>query len=197
MMNIKILEPIPESEVIVTLPFGSHVYGTATENSDRDFVKIIKEDTGNLILQYEQREPVNFKTGDNIILMQKTKDYIYVSERHFWNKLQDGGNTVFFEALHTPEAKLWLASRGLYPEFQVLMDCYHSRMAKGYLGLAKRDLTYPGREKHVARSIWMAEKIIKKELIDLASVAKIPPLTGSIPEIAQRIAELRKGLKYG
>lgn len=191
MMNVKILEPIPESEVIVTLPFGSHVYGTATKNSDRDFVKIIKEDTGNLILQYQDTNPDFMIHGP-----KNTLDYIYVSERHFWNKLQDGGNTVFFEALHTPEAKLWLASRGLYPELQILMDCYHSRMAKGYLGLAKRDLTYPGREKHVARSIWMAEKIIKKELIDLASVAKIPPLTGSIPEIAQHIAELRKGLKY-
>jgi hypothetical protein len=194
MMNIKILRPIEETEVLATLPFGSQVYGTLNTESDMDFVKILKQDTGSLLLQYQGIEPV-YNSEKDITVLTKV-DYVYTDTKNFWSKIEDGGNTLFFECLHTPQGRVWLASQGLYPELEVIMDAYTARMAKGYLGLAKRDLPYPDREHHVARSIWMAEKIIKKELINLKDVAAIPPLKMGIPEAANYISHLRSGLKY-
>lgn len=196
MMNIKIVDPIPENEVIVTIPFGSHVYGTNTVKSDKDFVKIIKQDTGNLILQYVHK-PNQYSLVLNDGRGQV--DYIYVSEESFWKQCVDGSNVVFFEALHTKEFQEYYPKRwptGDYMGF-LIGHAYNSRNTKAMLGMAKRDLHYPERYHHVTRCIWMAEKIIAKELIDLKEVAQLPQtLTDNKLAIADKIAKLRLGLKY-
>lgn len=189
MMNIKILHPIPEDEVLVTLPFGSQVYGTADGHSDKDFVKIIKRDCGVLLLQYQSDSQA----------LEHQVDYIYTDLKNFFAKIEDGGNTVFFEAAHTPEFKAFMISRGAV-DLNYLTRYYTSRMAKGYLGLAKRDLDYGlQRIQHVNRGIWIAEQIMEKKLINLSDVAKRVPQCPrmSKDEYLEVIKEMRSGLKYG
>lgn len=189
-MNLKLLEPIPESEVLVTLPFGSWVYGTNKPDSDRDYVKIINQDTGSLLLQ--------FSSFDSQYQYPEEVDYIYTSEKNFWAKVRDGGNTVFFEALHTQEARVWLASRGLYPE-EALIDSYYTpRMAKGYLGLAKRDVQtdFIGRRKHIERCIHYANMIMSETYINLKEPVPQLPTDLTSEECLQVIKYLRDTLKY-
>lgn len=179
-MNIKIKDSIPETDVIVTIPFGSQVYGTATETSDKDFVKLIKSNTGDLVLQYKQ-------VGD---LDNPEIDYIYVDEFAFLKKIKNGDSTVFFECMHTKEFQNY------FPANNVLYY-YTSKVAKAYLGLAKRDLKYPNRTHHVIRCIWMAKKIINKEIINLSEVANLPKTMNMTNEqLLLYISELRTGLKY-
>lgn len=94
MMNIKIIDPIPENEVEVTLPFGSQVYGTANAKSDKDFVKLLKQSTGDIILQYQSNN--NIKFFPNV-------DYIYTGLSNFLDQARSGANVAFFECLHTEE----------------------------------------------------------------------------------------------
>lgn len=192
-MNIKILNPIPEDEVLVTLPFGSQVYGTANDHSDKDYVKILKQDCGVLLLQYQSDSQA----------LEHQVDYVYTDINNFKAKVADGGNTVFFEAMHTPEFEKWWNTR--YESFgydgdikEYLLNYYTSRMAKGYLGLAKRDLDY-GLERihHVNRGIWLAEQIIQENLINLSDIQHVPEgprMTKN--EYLEVIKEMRSGLVY-
>lgn len=176
MMNIKILNPIPENEVLCTLPFGSLVYGTATKNSDQDYIKIIKQNTGSLILQYVENEE-GF-TKDRI-------DYIYVGLDTFLQQAQDGSNVTFFEAMLTPEAQ-YLVPRDIF-----LSRCNLKRIARAYLGLAKRDIEYPERYHHVKRCYWFANLIMNNTMIELSLVKHLP----DIEVTREKIKELRNLLR--
>ena len=171
-MNIKILEPIKEELVIATFPFGSRVYGTHRADSDRDYVKLLKHNTGDLVLQY--------KNIDN--------DYIYIGNKEFFESIINGKSTINFETLHTTEFSNHF--KGFKP---AAIDFYTIKMARAYIGLAKRDIEYPERLFHVNRCIWMAEKIMKKELIVLSDVANIP-LRENIGELKKEIKEYRNFL---
>lgn len=141
-MNLKLLEPIPEQHVLDKLPFGSRVYGTDTIDSDADYVVFIDLDCGDLVLQY----------GNDRV------DYIYVNPFNFFKHIRKGSQPAFFEVAHSEKF------------ITNILDYYTYEMAKCYLGLAKRDLKHGYREFHVNRCIWMAEHIMRKELIDLSKI---------------------------
>lgn len=139
-MNIKIDQPLPEDKVLFTIPFGSQVYGTATVDSDSDFIKIISGQSTDQILQYQD---------DKV-------DYIYVTLENFLKLVRNGGNIPMWEA-------------ALYMNFKLagydLSDFDWYAVIKGHLGLAKRDLDYyPERLKHVCRSVSFAHIMMQGNL---------------------------------
>lgn len=140
-MNIKILEKLPEHLTIRKFLFGSRVYGTWHIDSDWDYLNIIAIPTGRLVLQHAS------DTGDEI----------YTDIDNFYQCLQDGSQPVFFEVAH----------QLLGPD---VIKYYTYENAKCYLGFAKRDLKFPNRAFHINRCIWMAEHIMRGELIDLSKL---------------------------
>jgi hypothetical protein len=171
-MNLKLLNPIQDNLIEATFPFGSRVYGTDDEFSDRDEVCITKFNTGDF--------PLHYKTS--------YCDYIYTDINNFLKALEKGANPVFFEVLHLPEFQEKYRTD--------IMQYYNVRSAKMYLGFAKRDLDYGlDRIQHVNRCIWMAEKIMKKELINLQDVAKIE-ICRDVDFLKQKTKELRESLVY-
>lgn len=185
MMNIKVKYPISENEVEVTMPCGSRVYGTANENSDYDFVKITKQDTGSLVLQYST-------LGEGFTW--DAVDYLYTGLKNFLDQAESGANTIFFECMHTKEFQnYWCPPKhSEWDNAYLLYKMYNPWVAKAYLGLAKRDIRFPERAHHVRRCYWMANKILKKELIDLSEVKNIP----DTPITLEQIQELRKSIIY-
>jgi predicted nucleotidyltransferase len=171
-MNLKLLSPIPENLIEATFPFGSRVYGTNTEHSDIDYLAITKFDTGDFPLQHQ------FYNGD----------IVYISLNRFLESLNKASNPVVFEVLHLPEFQEKYRTD--------IMQYYNARSTKMYLGFAKRDLDYGlDRIQHVNRCIWMAEKIMKKELINLQDVAKIE-ICRDVDFLKQKTKELRESLVY-
>ncbi len=188
MMNLKLKEPIPENLIIKHYLVGSRLYGTHTDISDYDFVTFISKETGDFTLQY---------TDDDCWFHV---DHIYVNINSFWRQLDNGANTLFFELLHTSEFQddfneyIPIILINEKPELNI-MWWYTPEMARAYLGLAKRDLDYPDRIHHVNRCIWMANKIMKKELIDLDEIKNIEQISNK-EILAQVIKDMRKNIKW-
>lgn len=172
MMNIKIKDPIDEDLVEATFPFGSRVYGTAGSQSDYDYIKILSKSTGDLILQYQSGALFGI-------------DYVYVDLINFIKLVKDGGNTPMFEVSRLPEFVKWY---GWLPDFN------QYKVAKAYLGLAKRDLDYPDRLFHVNRCLWMHNQIVAgRTSFDLTEIARIQCGT-DVEQLREEIKTKRRQL---
>lgn len=150
-MNIKIVNAVDPTLIEGSYPFGSRVYGTQKKGSDFDILHILKHDTGDIVLHYQS--PLKFV------------DSIYMGMPTFMKNLKTGGDVIPFEVMHSEE---FLLKYSMNP-----MDFYSYHMAKAYIGLAKRDLKHPDRTFHINRCLFMAKKIMKKELIDISSLGNI------------------------
>jgi predicted nucleotidyltransferase len=171
-MNIKILKPLPEHLITGTFPFGSRVYGNHIDESDFDFLKIVNFDTGDVVLQY--------KDGDI--------DYVYTSLKSFLRDLEEGASQVNFEVLHTEEFQ---------SHFKIDPIVFYTETnAKAFVGFARRDLEYPQRVFHINRCIYIAENIMKKELIKLEDIGKIV-IENDMEKLTNRVTELRNMLRHG
>lgn len=89
-------------DLIVKMKFGSHLYGTATEESDVDYKGVFlpsKEDT----LLNRIPKCYSFSTGEN----ESKNDPKDVDEEiyslHYFIKLACDGQTVAMDMLHAPE----------------------------------------------------------------------------------------------
>lgn len=135
---------------IYKLPFGSSIYGE--KFNDLDIIYIIPEDTGDFVLQYKD---------------DTTKeDITYVGINQFINGLKNCSNVEFFEALHTSAGDKFLVDNNLD-----LISFYTTRMAKAYLGYAKRDLDYfQERLYYIIKSIIIAEIIIEEGILDVENL---------------------------
>lgn len=175
-MYIRLIEPIRDG-ILAKIPFGSHCYGTANKNSDRDYLCILKQDTGDLILRYD---------------LYRTEDLTYVGVDSFWKTVHNGAEQVYFEAMHTPEFGPYL------PFYGSLIHFYNDRVARMYVGYARRDLKQDptGRLFHINRCLYMAKKVMKKELIDLKEIGKIE-LETDIEKLKAEMTKLRNELIYG
>jgi hypothetical protein len=171
-MYVHLNEPIYDG-ILAKLPFGGRCYGTSIASSDSDYLVLIKQDTGDLILRYDNR----------------IDDLTYVGIKSFWKTMSEGAEQVYFEAMHTPEFE------ALGTPFKPLMY-YNNRVARMYVGYAKRDLKQNaiGRLFHINRCLWMADKVMKKELINLIDVKNIPVET-DIGKLKQRMTSMREELK--
>lgn len=186
MTNIKILSTIPEDEIYVTIPIYS-------KDSDKDFVKLMKQDTGTLTLQFSTQDSPTMESLKIYGKETANVDYIYTGLKNFWTQVESGSSTVFFECLHTQEFITFWKQFSLEP---CPLRFYSPHVAKAYLDLAEQDLRKPGREQHVLRCIWMARKILANELINLQDVAALPSLPTDLPYLTNLVQYLRTSISY-
>jgi predicted nucleotidyltransferase len=170
-VNIKILSPLSEHLVVATFPFGSRTYGNHIDESDFDFLKIVSFETGDVVLQYKDSDI----------------DYVYTGINSFLNDLHKGASQVNFEVLHTEEF------RKHYPNIDPV-EFYTNINAKAFVGLARRDLKYPQIAFHINRCIYIAEKIMKKELIKLEDIGNIT-IEEDMEKLTNKVNELRKDVR--
>ena len=166
-MNIKItkeqherLSKVPYTEYL----FGSQLHGIATEESDRDFIRIYDfkdvfayNGVGKYFpavhsLQYDDTE--------------NNCQYVWMTIKQFYSNLFSGdGNMV---------ADIVLLSDQFYKPLEM---CRTYRIIKGYLGVGKRDLKLHGESEkkrfHALRSLMMAEKLIDNQLPTIEGIKNL------------------------
>lgn len=176
-MNIKIVNPIPDNLVEFMYPFGSAVYGTSGPDSDFDFVVSVNLDLGSTTLQWSGIGP----TGTKV-------DYTYVGTNKFEELSTNGSNNALFEANYI-RTTIVSEHKNVWKDLEKF---YTYESEKLYLGLAKRDLDYPDRIHHVRRSLWIAEKLANKDIIDFSQVKDIPDF--DYEPLKDKIKRMRKDM---
>lgn len=174
-MYVHLSEPIYDG-ILAKIPFGGRCYGTSIASSDYDYLVIIKQNTGDLVLRYD---------------IDRTEDLTYVGVDSFWNTMNNGAEQVYFEAMHTPE---WADLKTPFPPIMY----YNDRVARMYVGYAKRDLKQDPKHRlfHINRCLYMAQKVMKKELINLSDIGKINIET-DVEKLKAKMIELRNELIHG
>ena len=169
-MNIKIMEPLSDHLIAGTYPFGSYTYERTNDQSDYDFLNLVKFDCGEVVLQYKN----------------SLVDMLYTGTDNFFYDLERGASQVNFEVLHT---------ENFQQDFNIdPLKYYTDTMAKAYVGFARRDLKYPDRVFHINRCIYIAEKIIKKELLNLKEIGKME-IENDMVKLRNKVMDLRRKLR--
>lgn len=122
---------------IVHMVFGSHLYGTATEKSDRDYKGVFLPDMRSVLLGRIPRA-LNEKTkkGDGKNTSEDTDQELY--SLHYFIELACQGQTVALDMLHAP-ASAWTAQ--VSEEWLFLLENrkrFYTRSLKALIGYARR-----------------------------------------------------------
>ena len=121
--------------IIFKTIFGSHLYGTNTENSDKDFKGIYLPSEEECYLN-QIKKSSRTSTGNNS--QKNTKDDVdeeYYSLQYFF-KLAEQGEMCVLDILHSPP-HLWLSKSNIWNELHHNRFRFYSKNMKGYLGYIK------------------------------------------------------------
>lgn len=116
--------------------YGSHLYGTSTEKSDRDYKGIFLPTKEQILLG---RIPKSINTTPN---KGKTKNTsmdvdIEIYSLHYFIELACQGQTVALDMLHAPKEML-LVSTSLWEEIVKEKDRFYTKNLKAFMGYARR-----------------------------------------------------------
>lgn len=193
-MNYKITKE--QHEKLLAYPykeylFGSQLHGIANEDSDFDYVRIIPDsfyDNFNSLARYLPNiHSFQYTEGKEV-------QYLWMTETQFWKNFFSGDGNL--------HADIVLLS-GEWGQAESLKLCYCYRVIKGFLGVTKRDLKlhkdWKKKVFHSLRSLYMAEKLMKKELPTVSDIKELYNefLSGNHPstqELEKKEKELRAQL---
>jgi len=134
---------------------GSHLYGTAKENSDTDHLIIYRsfhENSDSIYPNYHQFQ------WDNI---EDSRQYIFTSDRQFWKNLLSGDSSINADII---------LFYNEYNDDEKLNICRTYNIIKSFIGFAKRDIknykSNKGKNKlfHIERGLYCANKLLNSEL---------------------------------
>ena len=115
---------------------GSHMYGTSNEHSDQDILHIYA------LSKMEEKSFV--KTHHQYQYKKDGIDYLFVNIDAFLRNSLSGDSTINFEVIHSEEMKNDEVFSGLY---DLRNSFCNYKIARSYLGLAKRDLAHMNNNK--------------------------------------------------
>lgn len=116
--------------------FGSYLYGTNTDNSDRDFKEIRLPPTRDILLQRAFKVIHSTTKEDNSVKNgYEDVDTEVFSFQHFI-KLMARGDTFALDMLFTPESK-WLESSPIWENIQLHRPMLISKKSAGFVGYCR------------------------------------------------------------
>lgn len=194
-MNIKITEQehlfLCENAKYIEYTVGSDLWGTRTDESDTDILRIYRrwwDDDDDVFLDiFPNIHPFQYD-GENT-------DYLWTEQKQFMRNITSGDSTLNAEAFIFAK------------EFPADMDgdaldfVRTYKIIKNFLGVAKRDLkrynpAHPSRDSdkrgfHAARGIYIAESLIRGVLPSLECVKELPAGLPSKSDMELYTASLR------
>lgn len=133
------LELIPElskDQIIVYMIFGSHLYGTDTENSDLDFKGVYVPTLNQILLgKFPETYHYQSKSGDG---KNSSKDIdIEIFSLHKFIEMACLGETVSIDMLHAPGSVL-LETSDIWRFIHDHRSDFYSKNLKAFVGYARR-----------------------------------------------------------
>jgi hypothetical protein len=141
--------------------FGSRLFGTHTEDSDFDYIRVYKYNDVFTDPHYHLPNIHSFQFDDS----ENNTQYVWMTEHQFWNNLYSGDGTM--------QSDIVMFS-GLWMESEILTLCRTYKVIRAYCGVAKRDVTLHGKNRkkrfHAERSLYIAESLIDNKVPDLSVI---------------------------
>jgi len=125
-----------ELNLIVKMKFGSHLYGTDSENSDLDYKGIFLP-TERQVLLNQIPKVYNYSTKDKS--GKNTKDDVdtEIFSLHYFIQLACEGQTVAMDMLHAPEEMIEHSSL-IWKAIQRNRDKFYTKNLAAFIGYARR-----------------------------------------------------------
>ena len=133
---------------------GSHLYGTNTEDSDKDVIYFYNSDIFYSMSTCHLPKKEQFIYDDK----ENNQQILWMTEYQFWKNLASGDSTINSD---------YVLFSGNLPEYQALNMCCTQKVIKAYLGFAKRDLKQWNRYNklfHAIRGLYIAESLLMRKL---------------------------------
>ena len=175
---------------------GSTLYGTATDNSDIDYLCFYKKPYFWGTEYYPNIHQFQY-TEDNV-------DYIWTNSEQFWRNQRSGDSTINSDIVMFNKTPAGNWTDGIMPMTGLALQyCRTYKVIKAFLGFAKRDLKDGSDHKitHAERSMHCAHHLLDNMLPNLTVIQEIygvnrfdTNLKAKIPEMLEYNKKLRTKL---
>lgn len=157
-------------KLIFETKFGSHLYGTNTENSDTDFKGVYIPSAKDILLQRVKGaiSKSRHKEQEGIKNSSEDIDKEYYSLQEYLNLLSQG-QTVAIDMLFAPEPIL---SSELWGNIRLNRDKLLTKKSASFLGYCKKQASKYGIKGSRVSSVQKAMEFFKKSM-DVSSTAKV------------------------
>ena len=124
------------SNTIVEMLFGSHLYGTDTPSSDKDYKGVFMPTREQILLQ---RVPHSINTSSNKGHDKNSSSDVdkEMYSLHYFIHLACQGETVALDMLHAPD-KFWIRETEVWRELVGLRSHFYTKSLKAFVGYARR-----------------------------------------------------------
>lgn len=151
--------------------FGSRLFGTHTEDSDYDYIRIYEHTDVFQISGYNLPNIHSFQFDDK----ENNAQYVWMTKEQFWGNLYSGDGTMQSDVV---------MFGGKWMESEILTLCRTYKIIRAYCGVAKRDVTLHGKDIkkrfHAERSLYIAECLINNEVPNVETIQTFKGLTGAV-----------------
>lgn len=133
---------VPDERIIVKMKFGSHLYGTATPESDTDFKGVFLPSKEEILLgRIPKSISLSTKKGDLKNTSQDVDTELY--SLHYFIKLACDGETAAMDMLHAPESML-LATSDIWKAVIIRRHRFYTKNLKAFVGYARKQASKYG-----------------------------------------------------
>lgn len=191
-MNVKITKEDHErlcKSKFLEYQFGSRLFGTHTEDSDYDYMRVYDFYTVFNEPDFYLPNIHSFQYDDE----ENNAQYLWLTYRQFYQNLYSGDGTM--------QSDVVLFS-GVWEKEDALRLCRTYKIIKAYCGVAKRDLKLHNNPKkifHADRSLYIAHclmenfipdlKVIQNMMEDIAEPTKLMDYEKTLRQAASRMYE--------
>lgn len=168
-------------QIIVRVEFGSHLYGTSTANSDRDYKSVYVPSAVDILLQRVKGSlghKVKRYEGDKNS-PEDTDDELYSLQRYLG--LLSEGQTVAIDMLFTPKP---LITSSLWEELRANKDRLLTKRSAAFVGYCRTQANKYGIKGSRVAAAKEAAEFFKIHLDRLGSTAKLHEIADLLPSLA-------------
>lgn len=140
--------------------FGSKMYGTDTSSSDTDILCFYTPPESWLPFMDTLPNNHQFQYDD----LESNTQYIFTTVDQFLRNQASGDSMINTEIILFTD---------MFETEDKVEICRTYKIIKALLGFAKRDLKHKGRQFHVKRAVYLAEKLLNNELPSLSEVKSL------------------------
>ena len=147
--------------IIVKMKFGSHLYGTATPESDLDYKGIFMPAKEDLLLGRVAKS-VNYSTSKDGLRNTKEDIDIELYSLHYFIKLACDGQTVAMDMLHAPENMIFQKSK-IWDAILENKQKFYTKNLKSFIDYARRQASKYGIKGSRVNSALQVLEVLKDE----------------------------------